>query len=163
MGRATWDGHAAISHETAYKRIYAHKETGGTLWQKLQCCKKRRKRHGSGSQRHGKIVDRVGIEQRCPRVETRSTVGHWEGDTVIGRNHKYALVTFVARKTDFGLVCKVRTRQATGVVAAIIDALKPFKNLVRTITFDNGLEFAQHARITEATGAKVYFADLYSS
>ena len=56
-----------------------------------------------------------------------------------GRNHKYALVTLVKPKTGFALVRKVRTRQAAGVATAIIDALKPFKNLVRTITFDNGL------------------------
>ena len=163
VGRATLEGYEAISHETAYKRIYADKKAGGTLWQKLRCCKKRRKRYDSGRQRRGRIVGRIGIEQRCPRVESRATVGHWEGDTVIGRNHKYALVTLVERKTGFALVRKVRTRQAAGIATAIIDALKPFRNLVRTITFDNGLEFAHHARITEAIGAKVYFADPYSS
>ena len=130
---------------------------------KLRCCKKRRKRYGSGRQRRGKSIGRIGIEKRCPRVEDRSTVGHWEGDTVIGKNHKYALVTLVERKTGFGLVRKVKSRQADGVAAAIIEALKPLGRLVRTITFDNGLEFAQHARITKDIGAKVYFADPYSS
>ena len=58
---------------------------------------------------------------------------------------------------------KVRTRQDSGVATAIIDALKSYRNLVRTITFDNGLEFAHHAQSSEALGAKVYFADPYSS
>jgi IS30 family transposase len=133
------------------------------LWHKLRCCKKRRKRYGSGRQRRGKIPNRVGIEMRCPRVEARATVGHWEGDTIIGQNHRYALVSLVERKTGFGLVRKVKTRHAGGVAAAIVEALKPLKSLVRTITFDNGLEFAQHARITAEIGAKVYFADPYSS
>ena len=153
MGRATLEGNAAISHETPYKRNYADKKDGDTLWQKLRCCKKRRKCYGSGKQRRGRIVGRVGTEQRCPRVGSRSTVGHWEGDTVIGRNHKYALVTLVERKTGFALVRKVRARQAAGVATAIIDGLNPLRNLVRTITFDNGLEFAHHARITESIGA----------
>ncbi len=160
---AALEGCSAISHETAYQRIYADKRAGGALWRNLRCCKKRRKRYGSGRQRRGRIVGRIGIEQRSPRVDNRATVGHWEGDTVIGRNHKYALVTLVERKTGYGIVRKVKTRNADGVAEAIIDALKPLGRLVRTITFDNGLEFAQHARISAATGAKIYFADPYSS
>jgi IS30 family transposase len=163
VGRAALEGHTPISHETAYKRIYEDKATGGTLWKKLRCQKKRRKRYGSGRQRRGKIPGRIGIEARCPRVETRLTVGHWEGDTVIGKNQKYALVTLVERKTGYALVRRVKTRHAAGVATAIISALKPLKRLVRTITFDNGTEFTQHARIAAETGAKVYFADPYSS
>jgi IS30 family transposase len=162
-GRAEVEGFAAISHETLYKRIYADKRAGGTLWLMLRCQKKRRKRYGSGRQRRGRIPNRVGIEKRCPRVEARASVGHWEGDTIIGQNHKYALVSLVERKTGYGLVRKVKTKHADGVAAAIIEALKPLKSLVRTITFDNGLEFAQHARISAQTGAKIYFADPYSS
>ena len=126
------------------------------------CCKKRRKRCGSGGQRRGKIVGRVEIEQRCPRVEARSTIGHWESDTVIERNHKYLLVTLVERKTGFTLVRKVRSRQADGVAAATIDALKPLSNLVNIITFDKGLDFTHHVRFSETIGAKVDFADPYS-
>lgn len=163
VNRANLEGQAPISHETAYKRVYADKHSGGKLWRNLRCCKKRRKRYGSGRQRRGRIVGRVGIEKRCPRVEKRLTVGHWEGDTVIGQNHKYALVTLVERKTGFALVRKVKARKADGVADTIIDALKPFRNLVRTVTFDNGLEFAAHSRIAGKTGCKVYFADPYSS
>ena len=110
-----------------------------------------------------RIVGRVGIEPRCPRVETRSTIGHWEGDTVIGRNHKYDLVTLVERKTGFALVRNLETRQAAGVATAISDALKPLRNLVDLITFDSALEFVHHARATETVDAKVYFAAPYSS
>lgn len=162
-GRAALEGYASVSHETLYKRIYADKAIGGSLWTALRCCKKRRKRYGSGRQRRGKIPNRIGIERRCSRVNERATVGHWEGDTIIGRNHKYALISLVERKTGFGLVRKVKTRHAEGVATAIIEALKPMKRLVRTITFDNGLEFAQHGRIAAAVGAKIYFADPYSS
>ncbi len=163
VARATAEGYAPISHETVYKRVYADKKAGGGLWRSLRCAKKRRKRYGSGRQRRGQIIGRVGIEKRCPRVEDRAIVGHWEGDTVIGKNKKYALVTMVERKTGFALVRKVKSRHAHGVATAIINALLPLKSLVRTITFDNGLEFSGHARITEETGAKVYFADPYSS
>ena len=162
-GRSLVEGHAALSHETLYKFVYADKHAGGELWRSLRCCKKRRKRYGSGRQRRGIIPNRVGIEKRCPRVDERLTVGHWEGDTVVGKNHKSTLVTLVERKTGFALVRKVKTRHAHGVAEAIVAALKPLKSLVRTVTFDNGLEFAQHARVAAATGAKIYFADPYSS
>ena len=109
------------------------------------------------------MPNRTGIEKRCSRVEQRASVGHWEGDTIIGRNHKYALISLVERKTGFGIIRKVKTRNAGNVAAAIIEALEPLKRLVRTITFDNGLEFSQHRRIASAVGAKIYFADPYSS
>ena len=163
VGRTSHEGYEPISHETLYKIIYSDKAAGGCLWRKLRCCKKRRKRYGSGRQRRGRILNRVGIENRCPRVEERATVGHWEGDTVIGRNQKYAIITLVERKTGYALSRKVKTRHADGVAAAVIAALSPLKSLVRTVTFDNGLEFAQHERITVATGAKTFFADPYSS
>ncbi|RYF38808.1 MAG: IS30 family transposase [Cytophagaceae bacterium] len=162
-GRTALERFDPISHETLYRLIYADKALGGTLWKKLRCCKNRRKRYGSGRQRRGKIPNRVGIEKRCERVDARATVGHWEGDTVIGQNHKYAMVTLVERKTGFALVRKVKTRHAEGVATAIISALKPLNKLVRTITFDNGLEFAHHDRIAAAVDAEVFFADPYSS
>jgi IS30 family transposase len=73
------------------------------------------------------------------------------------------LVTLVERKTGYALVRRVKSRHAAGAATAIISALKPLKGLVRTITFDNGTEFTQHARIAAEAGAKVYFADPYSS
>ena len=162
-GRAQVEGHAPVSHETLYKLIYADKQAGGQLWRNLRCCKKRRKRYGSRRQRRGRIPNRVGIEKRCARVDDRLTVGHWEGDTVIGKNHKFAFITLVERKTGFALVRKVKTRQAYGVAEAIVAALRPLRSLVRTVTFDNGLESARHDRVAAGTGAKIYFADPCSS
>ena len=57
------------------------------------------------------------------------------------------------------MIRKIKDWHAEGVVTATIDALKPIKNLVRTIGFDNGLEFAQYDRIVAAVAAKKYFAD----
>ena len=98
-GRCCKEGGGSVSHETLYQLIYTDKAAGGRLWRSLRCCKKRRKRYRSGRQRRGQIPHRVGIERRCPRVEARASVGHWEGDTVIGRNHKFAIVPLVERKT----------------------------------------------------------------
>lgn len=152
-----------ISHETIYLRIYADKRAGGDLHTHLRCQKKRRKRYASGRSRRGHIPNRVGIEHRCPRVEDRAIIGHWESDTVIGRSHKGALVTHVERKSRFTKIRKVKRKTASEVSAATIELLKPYAELVRTLTKDNGLEFASHATVAKALNAKVYFAHPYSS
>lgn len=162
-GRCSKLGFGSISHETIYKRVLDDRAEGGELWKSLRCHKKRRKRYGSGRTRRGQIPNRVGIEHRCPRVEERAIVGHWEGDLVIGKNHKWVMVTLVERRTGFALVRKVKTKNAKAVADTIIAVLLPYKALIKTITFDNGLEFSRHELIAESLDAKVYFANPYCS
>lgn len=152
-----------ISHETLYRRIYADKRAGGDLHTHLRCQKKRRKRCASGRSRRGLIPNRVSIDQRCPRVQQRATVGHWEGDTVIGKNHKGALVTLVERKSCYTQIRKVSRKTAAKVSVATIDALGPLRKAVKTITYDNGMEFADHLTVAVDLQAKTYFAHPYSS
>ena len=87
-------GHAAISLETVYQRVYADKRTGGLLWKNLRCQKQRKKRYGK-IDRRGMIPNRLSIEDRPAIVETRSRVGDWEADTVIGKSHRQAIVSIV--------------------------------------------------------------------
>ena len=100
-----------VSHETLYQHIYADKKPGGNLHQHLRYQKKRRKRYGSGRTRRGHIPNRIGIEERCPRVDNRMTIGHWEGDTVMGKNNKGALVTHFERESRLARLRKVKKRQ----------------------------------------------------
>ena len=137
-GRCEREGHGRISHESIYQRVYTDKRRGGSLWHHLRCQKLRRKRYGSGRQLRGRIVGRVGIENRSPRVETRSIIGHWEGDTVVGKNQRGLLVTLVERRSGFSLARKVATKSATEVAAAVIAMLAPYRKMVRTLTLDNG-------------------------
>ena len=90
--------HANISPETVYQRVYADKETGGLLWKKLRCQKKRKKRYGS-FERRGTIPNRLFIEGRPAIVEKRKRIGDWEADTIIGKNHRQAIVSIVERKS----------------------------------------------------------------
>ena len=152
-----------ISHETLYQHIYADKAAGGALWRNLRCQKKRKKRYASGVERRGQIVGRRPIHERPANVELRRTVGHWEGDTVIGAGHKQAIVTLVERKSGYAVLMKVNHKTSELVSAAVIKKLEPIRDRVKTITFDNGKEFAEHARIDEALGSKTYFADPFSS
>ena len=139
-GRCERQGGGRVSHEFLYRRVYADQAAGGGLWRHLRCQKKRRKRYGWGRQLRGRIVGRVGIELRCPRVEARSVVGHWDGDTVVGKNHRGLLVTLAERRSGFSLTRRVATKGADEVFYAVVDMLAPYRRMVRTLTFDNGLE-----------------------
>ena len=152
-----------ISHETIYHKIYADKAQGGHLWRSLRCQKKRRKRYASGQDRRGQIPDRRSISERPDAVERRSHIGHWEGDTVIGAAHQHAIVTLVERKSGYAVMSKVNRKTSDQVSAAIIKRLKPLAWRVKTITYDNGKEFAEHKFIDASLGSKAYFADPFAS
>jgi IS30 family transposase len=155
-------GHAAISPETVYQRVYANKRAGGLLWKNLRCQKQRRKRYGK-AERRGTIPNRLSIDDRPAIVETRSRIGGWEADTVIGKNHRQAIVSIVERKTGFTLIRKVERKTAQAVSQAMIVLLKPYRKKVHTITSDNGKEFAGHEEIANKLKADFYFAHPYSS
>lgn len=103
----------------------------------------------------------VSIDERPAIVEKKTRIGDWEGDLIIGKDHKGALVTLVDRCSKKTKICKVATKTAKEVSRAIIKALK--NEVVCTITVDNGKEFAYHEFITKWTGGQVYFAHAYCS
>ena len=151
-------GQFAISHETVYGHIYANKRHGGLLWKKLRCQKQRKKRYGK-LDRRGAIPDRHSIETRPHIVETRSRVGDWEADTIIGKHHKMAIVSLVERKTRFLLLVPLKTRRAEEVRKAFGRAIKKYPaGLKRTLTYDQGREMAEHLKFTRQTKMQVYFA-----
>ncbi|NOU00285.1 MAG: IS30 family transposase [Gallionella sp.] len=150
------------SPETVYQRVYANKQAGGLLWKNLRCQKKHKKRYGK-IDRRGMIPNRLSIEDRPAIVETRSRIGDWEADTVIGKNHRQAIVSIVERKSGFTLIRKVERKTALAVSQAMIGLLKPHQKKVHTITSDNGREFAGHEEIASRLKADFYFAHPYSS
>jgi IS30 family transposase len=90
-------------------------------------------------------------------------VGHWECDTVIGANHKGAIVTMVERKSGFGVIVKVAHKTSDLVSRAIVEGLQPFANRVKTLTYDNGKEFAAHIQIDQALNSTGHFARPFAS
>lgn len=161
-GRVNAEASIRISHEYIYQYIYADKRAGGQPCRHLRCQKKRRKRYGSYDRR-GVIRNRVSIDERPVVVAQRSRVGDWEGDTVIGKNHKGALVTLVERKSSYTVIRGVGCKTAAAVRAAIVAALAPHKDRVHTLTYDNGKELSEHEQIAKALGVRIYFAHPYSS
>ncbi len=156
-------GKLPISHETLYLRIYADQAHKGELYKNLRCQKKCRKRYGTGYERRGQIIGRRSIEERPAHIEDRSQIGHWEADTVIGVNHKHAIVTLVERKSGYAVIAKVQNKTAKLVSKSIVKLLEPYKAKVKTLTYDNGKEFAKHAWIDKKLSSTGYFARPYCS
>jgi len=164
-GRAKLEGRAHVCKETVYKHVYEDAKAGGDLWERLPRAKRKRKRRCPRQEGRGRgvIPGRRGIETRPPEVELRITVGHWEGDLVVGANATGYLVTLVERVTRYTLVGWSATKEAEEVAAVVIGLLAAIGVACTGITFDNGKEFARHAEIAKALKADVFFARPYHS
>lgn len=153
----------SLHHETVYQLIYADKANGGDLYTHLRVASKPyRKRYGSYDRR-GKIKNRVSIDERPEVVDRGTRIGDWEGDTVIGKGRKSALLTMVERKTLYTVIVRLTGKRADLLAEAAVLNMQHLKDRVKTITFDNGLEFAGHEAIAEGLGANIYFAHPYAS
>ena len=150
-----------ISYDSIYRFIWNDKSYGGKLYLYLRRSGKRYRRKGSAGR--SKIPDRIDISMRDPIVETKSRIGDWEADTIIGKNQKGAIVTLVDRCSKKALFKKVQRRTKKLVTEAILALLSPYRDKVHTITFDNGSEFADHKKISNGLECKSYFATPYSS
>src|SRR5690554_18439 len=162
-GRGQRDDVAAISHETIYLKIYADKAAGGNLWRHLRCQKKKRKRYASGRDRRGQIIGRRPISERPAIVDRKERLGDWEGDTIIGAKHRHALVSIVERCTQYLVLRKVPRKSAADVSMAMIDGMAHLRHVAKTITVDNGKEFANHALVDKVLKTTTYFANPYAS
>ena len=152
----------SISHEWIYQHVYTDKRSGGNLYRFLRCQKVRRKRYGLYSRR-GTIPNQVSIDERPAIVDAKRRFGDWEGDTVIGKSHRGALVTLVERKSLYTVIRSVIHKTAAAVRAAVVDGLTPYIDRVHTITYDNGREFADHEGMASDLETRIYFAHPYAS
>ncbi len=158
------DSRMRVSHETIYRAIYTQ-ESLHFLIQYLPQGRPKRRKRGQGKTRRGpSIPNRTGIEQRPKEVDTRTTHGHWEGDTVLGKNNDGFIVTLVERSSRLLHAVKTDKKKAQDVAKAIIETLldRPHSWL-KTITFDNGTEFAEHELVAQQLGVDIYFAAPYAS
>ncbi len=153
-----------VSHERIYQFIYEDKANGGSLYKHLRCGKKKRKnRYGKHKNRKIVIKNKVSIDERPDVINNKQRYGDWEIDTIVGREHKGAIVTLVERKSSFILIRKLKSKNATHLATETIRLLAPYKDLVHSITSDNGTEFAKHEYISKKLNTKFYFAHPYSS
>lgn len=151
----------SVSHETIYRHVWNDKQAGGTLHTDLRQGQKKRHKRRSSQNSRGKIRNRVDIDQRPAVVESRRRIGDWEADLVCGADTSGYLVTIVERCSRLVLIGYTKTKFAEQVTAEILRLLQ--NEIVKTITFDNGKEFAGHEQIAEKLNCKCFFAKPYHS
>lgn len=163
VGEAKLKGIEIVSIERIYLFIWADKKDGGDLHKCLRWSnKKKRKRYGS-KDRRGQIKNRRFIDERPIIVEQRERIGDYEIDTMVGKGRSGYLVTLVERKSKHTLIGLTCTKRSDQVRDEIIKLLTPVNQKVRTLTADNGKEFALHEEIAQAIEADFYFAHPYRS
>jgi IS30 family transposase len=154
-----------LHHETVYRTILDNKRADGDLYTHLRHRNKTyRKRYGSVNNRSKNgIPDRVDIDQRPEQANNRERFGDWEGDTIIGKNHKGAIVTLDERVSKLRLALPTAGKKADKVRDTIIRLFTPIKETVLSLTLDNGKEFAYHKDVSTQIDCNIYFAKPYHS
>jgi IS30 family transposase len=124
----------------------------------------RRGRRRSQPETRGRIPNCVGIEGRPKSVDGKRRYGDWEGDTVVSPGRRSGLVTMVERKSQYLRVRKTTSLKSPPTMRTACRGLRDLpEQLRRTMTLDNGKEFAQHHLLTGRLGLDVYFAKPYAS
>jgi IS30 family transposase len=154
-----------VSHETIYTAIYAMPR--GELRSELIAClrqsRKSRRPRARGEDRRGTIPNMTSIHDRPAEIEERLVPGHWEGDLIKGARNASAIGTLVERTSLFVTLAKMENASAEAAVAGFSSVLNRIDAQRRlSMTYDQGREMAQHARLTELTNVRVYFADPHS-
>jgi IS30 family transposase len=153
-----------VSHETIYLTLFV--QARGALKRELAThlrtrrMMRRSKTHTSRGHGRGQIVDAIAISERPAEVEDRAVPGHWEGDLLIGSGRSQ-IATLVERSTRFVMLVQLPSGRST---EHVVDALAAHvqtlpAQLRRSLTWDRGLELAEHKRFTVSTGVQVYFCD----
>lgn len=155
-------GKLDISHTYIYNYIWEDKRNGGDLYENLRHDNENRTPYGSGNSSE-LLKNRTSIDERPDVVDERDRVGDWEADLIIGKGHEGAMLTVVERKTRLVLMRPLEGKSAEEVARELVNSLSEYSDRVRTLTHDNGGEFAEHEKTAEALQADVYFAHPYSS
>ena len=155
-----------ICHETIYQALYV--QGRGGLRRELTACLRTgralRKPQRRADQRQERIKGKVMISERPAEVGDRAVPGHWEGDLIIGKDSGSAIGTLVERTTRFTMLLHLPADHGALTVREAIEATITTlpAALRRTLTWDQGIELAQHQQLTFDTDLAVYFCDPHS-
>lgn len=158
------DPRMRVSHETLYSWVYSPSTAHRSLWEYLPRGHKKRRKRGGRSVHSSKILWRVSLSHRPEGVNTRTTFGHWESDSIIGASSTGGIHTSVERKSRFLCAVKIPTITAVNTLHAqhrLFEGLPA--HAVASVTADNGSEFAHHYKLADTLGIPTYFCDPYSS
>jgi IS30 family transposase len=152
-----------VSHETIYLTLFV--QARGALKRELLThlrrsgAIRRPRTQSRGNAGRGQIVDAVSIRERPAEAADRAIPGHWEGDLLAGAANSH-IATLVERHSRFLILIAVDGKDTRSVTSALSREISRLPQQLRgSLTWDRGLEMAEHARFTVATDVKVYFCD----
>lgn len=153
---------SSISHESIYRWLYRASQKAEKLYKLLI------RHHGRRGRRkrihRGKIKDRVSIHERPEHVMNRQEIGHWEGDLICFQGNRQHALVLHERQSRYTAVVRLKSKTAEETITAMLNFFKSLPtDLFKSITFDNGTEFAKHTEITKQLGVPTYFCDVYAS
>lgn len=157
--------HMQISHEAIYLFIYVHskKELKEMLITELRQQRKFRGNARRGSDKRTTITDAIRIDERPEEVVGREIPGHWEGDLILGKDRTSAIGTLVERSTRAVILVHLKARDSKTVRLAFQKKFNALPTIIKkSMTYDNGVEMAQHKLFTKNTKVQVYFTHPYS-
>ncbi|TYC09225.1 IS30 family transposase [Bizionia gelidisalsuginis] len=168
--RLSKESEVCVSHETIYKWIWTAKHSNHRKHSSYKKLHKhlrhtgRRQKRSNIKDKRGAITGRVGIDKRPKIVEKRLRIGDIEVNLMMGSNHKSALLVMTDRATWVTMIEKLSSKNADEVYKKMNQRLTNFDaSWIKTITFDNGKEFAYHHKIAKDVNAKTYFTRPYTS
>ncbi len=153
---------AMVSHERIYQYIRKDKLEGGDLYKHTRHSLKHRKR--PLGEKKEVIKDKVSIDSRPDVINNKERFGDWEIDLIVGKQNRGAMLTIVERTTAMVMIRKLKNgKNANQLAQTVVDMMMPYKKYVKSITSDNGTEFARHKLIAKKLDTEFYFAHPYAS
>lgn len=160
VGYCKEHNYAMVSVERIYQYIRLDKKLGGDLY---KFCRHQLKKRARPVGKRTPIPDRISIDQRPPD-ENGDKRGRWEMDLIVGPNNKDAMLTLTECSTNFIIINKLKNgKNADDVMEAAYRELLPYIGTIKSITTDNGGEFARHKELSKRLKTTIYFAHPYCS
>ena len=163
VGRCKLERKPCVSREQIYQYVWEDKRHKGKLYLHLHHRGRKYRRRGAAKGSCGRMRDTMSIDLRPPEVELKKRFGDLEMDTVVGKNHKGAILTINDRSTK---LCWIRLltgrEESKPLKAATVATLMPIKDQLKTITVARK-EFAAHLEISDVLNVPIYFAHPYHS
>lgn len=149
----------SMSFQTIYRVIRIDRRRGGFLFKDLRVVPKRRRKRYASVDSRGVLRGKRLIDKRPKYINKRKEYGHWEADTVMGKDKHQCILTLVERKSGYNRIAKLLNRTARNVTKAMIEIIAQEPELFKTITFDNGTEFHSYKVIEDMFKVRCYFAN----
>jgi IS30 family transposase len=162
-GRLRKQRQMRIGTTTIYRWLARDKAQGGSSWLQTRQLSSRYRKGYRVVDGRGRMSGKTPISERPQCVEDRSEPGHYEGDTVMGRDGRNCVLTLVDRMTRRTRILKLPARQAAEVNKALIREVRSGRLQMKSLTLDNGTEFHGFKELQDKLGIKIYFAQPYHS